>query len=63
LCIVGEFFGKELQGDVATEFEIFGLVDHTHATATNFAEDAVMGDGLPYGLGGRDHLARMLGCG
>ena len=25
MCVVGEYVGKELQGDVATEFEIFRL--------------------------------------
>ncbi len=41
LCVVGEFFRKELQSDVATELEVFGLIHHTHATADP-AEDAVM---------------------
>ncbi len=31
LRVVGEFVGKELQGDVATELQVFRLVDHTHA--------------------------------
>jgi hypothetical protein len=29
LGVVGEFVGKELQGDVTTELEVFGLVDDT----------------------------------
>jgi len=49
LCVVGEFVGQELQGDVATELEVFGLIHHTHAPATNPAEDAVMGNRLPHG--------------
>jgi hypothetical protein len=61
LRVVGEFVGKELQGDVATELEVFRLIHHTHATATNLAEYAVMGDRLPDGLGGRRHWIDMLG--
>ncbi len=55
LCVVGKFVGKELQGDVATELQVFCLVHHTHAPAADPAEDAVMGDRLPHGLGGRGH--------
>jgi hypothetical protein len=29
LLIVGEFFRKELQGDVATELQVFRLVNYT----------------------------------
>ena len=58
LCVVGEFVGKELQGDVATELEVFRLVHHTHAPAADLAEDAVMGNRLPHGLGGRGHWRR-----
>src|SRR5712692_1381225 len=45
LCIVGEFFGKEFQGDVAIELEVFRFVDHTHAPAAQLPQDAVMRDG------------------
>ena len=44
LCVVGEFVGKELQGDVATELEVFRLVDHAHPSPAYLAEDAVMGN-------------------
>jgi len=57
LCIVGEFVGKEFQGDVTTELEVFRLVDHAHSPATDLAEDAVVRDGLA------DHLAEILGLG
>src|SRR6266851_1976995 len=46
LCIVGEFVGKELQGDVAIELEVFRFVDHTHAPAAQLPQDAVMRDGV-----------------
>ena len=55
LCVMGEVVGKELQGDMATELEVFRLVHHTHAPATDLAEDAVMGDRLTNGLGWRGH--------
>ena len=61
LCVVGEFVGKELQGDVATELEVFGLVDDAHAPTADLAEYAVMGNRLPHGLGGRGHWEHMLG--
>ena len=55
LCVVGEFVGKELQGDVAAELQVFRLIHHAHAPAADPAEDAVMGDRLTHGLGGRGH--------
>lgn len=50
LRVVGEFVGKKLEGDVATELQVFRLVHDTHAAAADFAEDAVMGNRLPNGL-------------
>ena len=38
---------QELQSDHAAEFEVFGLVDHTHPAAAEFLDDAVVRDGLP----------------
>ena len=61
LRIVGEFVGKELQGDVATELQVFCLVHHAHAPTADLAEYAVMGNRLPHGLGGRGHWVDMLG--
>jgi hypothetical protein len=43
---------KELQGNMATELEVFGFVDDTHPAPADFAKDAVMGNRLPHGLGG-----------
>jgi hypothetical protein len=62
LCILGEFVGKQLQGDVATELEVFRLVHNTNAPAPNLAQDAVMGNCLTHGLGGRGHWLDMLGA-
>jgi hypothetical protein len=55
LRIVGEFVRKELQGDVATQLEVFRLVHHAHSPAPNLLEDAVMGNRLSHGLGGSGH--------
>jgi hypothetical protein len=52
--------GKKLQGNVATQLKVFGFIDHTHAAAPNFAEDAVMGNRLTNGLGWSGHLAGMV---
>jgi hypothetical protein len=62
LCVVGEFVGKKLQGDMATELEVFRLVHDAHATAADLAEDAVKGDRLTYGLGGRGHWLDIFGA-
>jgi len=61
LCVVGEFFGKELQGHMATELEVFRLIHHAHAPTADFAEYAVVGNRLPHGLGRRGHWLAMLG--
>src|SRR5580700_10635923 len=36
----------ELQGDETSEFEILGLVNHTHPAAPQFFENAVVRNGL-----------------
>jgi len=62
LCIVGKFIGKELEGDMATELEVFRFIHHTHAPAADPAENAVMGDGLPNDWTRVFHRAVILGC-
>ena len=52
LCVVGELVRQELQGDVAPELQVFGLVHHTHPPATDLAEDAVVRNRPPHGLEG-----------
>jgi hypothetical protein len=61
LHVVGKFVGKEFQGDVATELQVFCLVHHAHAPTTDLAKYAVMRNRLPHGLGGRGHWLDMLG--
>src|ERR1700687_2480142 len=63
LCVVGQFVGKELQGNMATELEVFRLIHNAHAPATDLAVDAVMGNRLTHGLGWRGHWLDMLGWG
>jgi len=48
LAVLGKMFGEELQGDEPAELGILGLVDHTHAAATQLLEDAVMRNALAY---------------
>jgi hypothetical protein len=61
LQIVGEFVRKELQGDVPTELKVFRLIDHTHSSAADLAEDAVMGNVLPHRLGRGSHWLKWYG--
>ena len=46
LRVFGNFVGQELEGDKAAKLDVFGLVDHTHAAAAEFLNDAVVRDGL-----------------
>jgi hypothetical protein len=39
-------FGHELEGDEPAEFGVFGLIDHTHAAATELLRDAAVGNCL-----------------
>jgi hypothetical protein len=57
LRVSGDFFGKELQCDEPVEQCILGLIDHTHATATEFFKDAKVRDGLAEEWLGLCHFA------
>jgi len=46
LPVLRQVFREELQRHMPTEAEIFGLIDHTHASAAELAQHAVVGDGL-----------------
>jgi len=61
LSVVGGFIRRELQRDMAAKLEILSVVNHTHATAADPADDAVVRDRLSHGLGGRGHWLAMLG--
>jgi hypothetical protein len=45
LCVVGEFVGKELQGNVATELQVFRLIHNPHGPR-DLAEDTVVRNAL-----------------
>ena len=61
LGVMGKIVGKKFESDVAAEFEVFGFVDDSHAPAADFAEDAVMGDCFPHGLGVGGHWEEIVG--
>ena len=46
LRVLGNIIGQKLQRDEAAEAWVLGLVDHTHAAAAEFLDDAVVRDGL-----------------
>jgi hypothetical protein len=46
LCILGYLIGQKLQSHKAVQPRILGFVDHTHPTAAQFLNDAVVRDGL-----------------
>src|SRR5438128_1194216 len=46
LKVSGNFFRQEFEGDETVQARVFGLVDHTHPTAAEFLQDAVVRDGL-----------------
>jgi hypothetical protein len=66
--VEAEFVGKELQGDVATQLEVFRFMDHSHASGADLAE--FCGNSDPRPAGGFNGLAVLLrnlgrrpGCG
>ena len=42
-----DFIGKKFESDEAAQPSIFGLINHPHAAAAKFLDDAVVRDGLP----------------
>ena len=42
LLVVGESFGKEFQCDCAPELEVLGPINHTHTTAAELVQNAVV---------------------
>ncbi len=54
LRVFGYVVGQELQSNEPAELHVLGFVDHTHPTAAEFLNDAVVRDGLA------DHWSRIL---
>jgi len=47
LRIVRQSVRQKLERDEAVELDVLGLVNHTHPTPANLAQDAIVRDGLP----------------
>jgi len=61
LRIVREIVGKKLESNMAAELQVFCFIDHTHPTPADLAKDAVVGDGLTYGIGRSSHWREWYG--
>jgi hypothetical protein len=61
MLVSGDTVRKEFQGDEAMQASVFGLVDNTHSTTTEFFNDPVVRDRLADERLGLRHLASMLG--
>ena len=46
LRVAGYFIGKEFQGYEAMQARVFGFINHAHAAAAEFLDDAIVGNGL-----------------
>jgi hypothetical protein len=45
LIVFGESFGQELEGHETAELSVLGLIHHTHTTAAELFQDAIVGNG------------------
>ena len=45
LFVLGELLRQKLQGHIAAQPGVLGLVDHAHPSATEFLQDLVVGNG------------------
>src|SRR5262249_49102213 len=46
LLVIYQIFRDELEGDVSAKAGVFGFIDNSHAAATEFTQNAVVGDRL-----------------
>ena len=49
--IAGNVFGQEFECNESMKARVLGLIDHAHAAAPEFLDDAVVRDRLPHKLG------------
>jgi len=56
LRIAGNFIGQELQRHETAQANVFSLLDHSHTTAAELLDDAVVRDGLA------DHGKKSVPC-
>ncbi len=61
LVIVEQVVRDELQRDAAAKASVFRLVYHPHSTATQLAQNVIVGNGLADHVDGPDHVDLMLG--
>ncbi|MGA7928009.1 MAG: hypothetical protein WCA20_18715 [Candidatus Sulfotelmatobacter sp.] len=47
-AVFGYVVGRELEGNKPSELHVFGFINHTHSATTQFLDNAVVRDGLPY---------------
>ena len=47
LRILRDIVGKKFKGDKSTQGDVFGLINHAHAAAAKFLDDAVVRDSTP----------------
>ena len=45
--VARKIFRDELQGNMPPQLQVFGLVDHAHATAPQLSQDAIVGTVWP----------------
>src|SRR5262249_47617220 len=62
LAIVGEVVRQEFKCDKAAELGVLGFVNHTHAPASQFFDNAVVRNSLAYKGFGTRHSEAILGC-
>ena len=55
LRVLGNVFGKKFQRNVPAEPRVFGFIDDAHASAADFFEDGIMGDGATDNRGSVRH--------
>jgi hypothetical protein len=48
LGVIGNVIGQKFQSDRPVQGQVLGLVDDTHAAATEFLDDVVVRNGLAY---------------
>jgi hypothetical protein len=61
LEVVGDFFRKKFEGDKAAQAGVFSLIDHAHATAAEFFDDAIVRNDLAGQRRRVGHVPRILG--
>jgi hypothetical protein len=46
LWVASDFFGQEFERDETVQPRVFGFVNHSHPTATDFLDNSIVGNGL-----------------